>query len=626
MVQTAAQKKKLEAEKAENDRLESLYKARVLAGGEDAELAIADLEKETLERFALELANKQKVTEQMQAAQAQLEERGTSIKEAEEHLAKVHRDATVEIQQSRAHLEQQEGAIRQAAEQLAFTQQAVALANAELNQARRNAERQAEANAPVQGAQAPIAPHIPVAHIQVAQVPVAQMPVAQIPGAQPQNQQFEPTLTATFNVGETYSRLFNGKPGEDAKSHIHGYMDYVHNTLTAAPINHPMRLHELQIGRFKESLSGQAREWMVGKHFDSLQQLKTRFLDRFAKYHSTGDDLARMSTPMKPGTSVEAYADRLKISTDRLGVDEIVLGKTLLTNLPPELKGYAMSRGARLYDDIVRECKEMERNGPSRAHIAAQAASPAIEHDFNTSLNAISTTGIDNRADELLEGMKNILQYVSKQEDRGRQRLKSPAPGKGQFPQKSASKERIVQFQDQVNSKQNSQPQSNSQSNSQSGSRSNSKEGGNSQGGNSQERRPSQERKRSKSQEYRDSQAAGNFQQGGYQGNNFQRNFQQGGYQGNNFKGNFQQGNGYQGNNFQGNNTQQGNSGQGRGNPGYFGKGNGCFNCGETDHYWRNCEHPRRTTIKMESERNGLRAYLDFAGGGSGEPFHHSSK
>ena len=62
MVLTAAQKKKLKEERVENERLESLYKARVLAGGEDGADAIAELEKDTLERYALELESKQKAT------------------------------------------------------------------------------------------------------------------------------------------------------------------------------------------------------------------------------------------------------------------------------------------------------------------------------------------------------------------------------------------------------------------------------------------------------------------------------------------------------------------------------------------------------------------------------------
>ena len=654
----AIAKKKAEAEKAESERLEALYRQRVLAGGTDGENAIAELEKNALERYALDEQARKQSARELELAEALLQKHEKAIEEITEELASQQLTAAEHKRESDEQLEERERDIRTAADQLEKTKQEIALATAELHQAHRATERAKQAQTQAQRVTA----HPPRVPAQVQPLnPNGQAQINETQGPPQQDMQYqqqaaiddneqqlpEPTLSATFNVTDKYQRLYSGKKEEDAKSHMEGYMDYVSNTLTAAPSNHPMRLIKLQIGRFRESLSGPARQWMgVQKQFISLQDLRTRFLERFGKYHSTGDDLAKLNTPMKPGTSVEAFADRLKASANRLKLGEELLGSTLLANLPSDLKQYAMNRGAKTFEDIVKECKEMERNGPSRKQIAtAHATSITAEHDFNTSLSAFAKQPEEyGHKDELLEGMKNILQYVSIQEDRGRQRWKSPAPGKGQIKsnnsgnqssQKGSSKDRNVQFQDQSNSGgSNGASNGNSQGNSKGNSRNNSKDKSQSNSrGNSKDRGQSQNwnsqgNARSQSQEWRDSQK--NSNQGNEQPkNNFQgnppqgQNNYQGNYQGNNYKGNNYQGNNYQGGNR--NQSQQSNN-QNRGNPGYFGKGNGCFNCGDTDHYWRNCEKPRRDTFRMDSERNGLRAYFECMNGGSGDHFHHSSK
>ena len=263
---TAAQLKKIaEAEKAEKDRLESLYKARVLAGGKDGAAAIAELEKDTLERFALDEESRQKTQKELELSQNLLEKHEQAIQLAETQLAETQATQAEHMRLAQEQLEDREREIRVAADQLARTKVEMALATAELNQARRDRERAAQA--PIQQVPAPVinAPPQPV------NVPAYQ-PQAHIPpqndqqnlhqAAIPYDQELldEPPLSATFNVGDKYMRLYNGKKEEDARSHMDGYMDYVSNTLTAAPHNHPMRLLKLQIGRFRESLSGPARQ------------------------------------------------------------------------------------------------------------------------------------------------------------------------------------------------------------------------------------------------------------------------------------------------------------------------------------------------------------------------------
>ena len=75
-----------------------------------------------------------------------------------------------------------------------------------------------------------------------------------------------------------------------------------------------------RISTFKLTLEDEAREWVEGKVFQNLDDLKTRFLTRFSGLQSRDACIAALRlAELSPGETVEDFVRRLRVIIESLG-------------------------------------------------------------------------------------------------------------------------------------------------------------------------------------------------------------------------------------------------------------------------------------------------------------------
>lgn len=125
-------------------------------------------------------------------------------------------------------------------------------------------------------------------------------------------------------------RKFDGTNRESTSSHYAQYEDYVLE-------------HELDpataIRRFRLTLSGEARDWISGKTFRSLKELKDGFISYFSGEHSKEARRHKWEEiTLRKNESVEGFLSRLRPLAERLRKDEEDIQEKLTDCLKPHLE------------------------------------------------------------------------------------------------------------------------------------------------------------------------------------------------------------------------------------------------------------------------------------------------
>ena len=236
-----------------------------------------------------------------------------------------------------------------------------------------------------------------------------------------QQQQQQAQIPFYFNVADRYPDKYTGKTGEDAKSHFYGFKDYIDNMLKAAPPHSTVRDFDFQLGKFKETLTGSARSWLVHQEFNDMEQLKEAFLERFHKIHTAAQDTIITTTPMKATDNIEEYAARLDRAAHRLKTHPDTKRELLLTNLTPDLRNHALSVKAATFKEIVAACKEYNK-------YTRNTENTTTPHEHNTTFSIQQEP--QSKVDELMTSLSDMICSFNQYQDRGRKREKSPYPGK----------------------------------------------------------------------------------------------------------------------------------------------------------------------------------------------------
>ena len=119
---------------------------------------------------------------------------------------------------------------------------------------------------------------------------------------------------------------------EKAISHWYLFSDY-------------LQMHDLQdpdenqmpdvIIRFRLSLTGEARLWIQGKEFNSLDSLKDAFICRFSPTRSEFANVKHFNElKYKSGESSEQYLGRIRIAAQRINYNDDQIRNKFLHSLP----------------------------------------------------------------------------------------------------------------------------------------------------------------------------------------------------------------------------------------------------------------------------------------------------
>ena len=240
---------------------------------------------------------------------------------------------------------------------------------------------------------------------------------------------------AYYNPSQRYPKTFSGKPTENGKSHILGFFDFIDNLTACSPRESPVNTFDFQYGKFRETLEGPARSWLVNHTFVDIPTLKKAFLTRFHKPRTAFDDAKVLATPMKEGEDLLAFTDRLLKATNRFEMPDAKKKEALLSLLTPSFKNYALTREAQSFQDVVHHCTVFDSYN--------RGVTPISNQNHNSAF-AVSTADCEIDDDQITGIMARLQQL----EARGRTpRQNSPYPGKHTpSAPRSNSKDRTVTF------------------------------------------------------------------------------------------------------------------------------------------------------------------------------------
>ena len=223
---------------------------------------------------------------------------------------------------------------------------------------------------------------------------------------------------AYYNPSQRYPKTFAGKPTENGKSHIYGFFDFIDNLTACSPRESPVNTFDFQYGKFRETLEGTARSWLVNHTFVDIPTLKKAFLARFHKPRTAFDDAKVLATPMKVGEDLLAFTDRLLKATNRFEMPDSKKKEALLSLLTPSFKNYALTKEAQSFQDVVHHCTIFDSYN--------RGVTPISNQNHNS---AFPVSAADCEIDD--EQITAILARLQQLETRGRTpRQNSPYPGK----------------------------------------------------------------------------------------------------------------------------------------------------------------------------------------------------
>ena len=139
---------------------------------------------------------------------------------------------------------------------------------------------------------------------------------------------------------------FNGDKNQNPRSHFLSYNDYLQI--------HNIRDVDIQIARFKHTLSGPARVWFENKDFDDLDDLKNRFTQYFSGVHSREANARQFRTLVyKTGENLEEYLTRIRTSANQLGYDDNLIRDQFVAGLPHTVQTRLSMSGRNNLQELV---------------------------------------------------------------------------------------------------------------------------------------------------------------------------------------------------------------------------------------------------------------------------------
>ena len=207
-------------------------------------------------------------------------------------------------------------------------------------------------------------------------------------------------------------------------AHFMSFTDY----LEVHGLNAPADAAALEnvVGVFRRRLQGQARLWIEGKHFVSIDDLKTQFLNRFSPSQS---QFARVNDfqaiSFMPGDSAEVHLHKIRKVAARAGYGEQLVRDKFLASLPDECRSAVIMsapENANLHDLVTRAQRSLD-----------------LKHDINAPVKEVTfhadqldeVSALRKELDELKLSIRNSRPTERAERSNTYRRRDSPArPGK----------------------------------------------------------------------------------------------------------------------------------------------------------------------------------------------------
>ena len=227
---------------------------------------------------------------------------------------------------------------------------------------------------------------------------------------------------------------FAGKSDEDPEEHFAAFLDYLREQ--------GIKSEEEAVYRFRFTLQGRASSWYRNKIFNSLRDLRTKFVRCFVDSFSRESDAALFrAVKLKSNETLDEFYGRLKSLGRRLRYSEQVILDTFLGELPPDMQDTLSHLRRRDPDiDLVEEAQLLyhrHRHAPrplvESIHLAStqpQVQAPNANQELLVSLcEQMSNLAAEqkNQGTSSFQVPENEAHH-SRGSGRGRGRYRSPGP------------------------------------------------------------------------------------------------------------------------------------------------------------------------------------------------------
>jgi len=252
--------------------------------------------------------------------------------------------------------------------------------------------------------------------------PVAPAPVAPITN-----------ITNVFKQKpEPFINKFHGLPSEKAAIHFMSWDDWLMCQLRIVDKDDFLTTFDGQISYFLCSLVGEARLWIQGRVFLSIDDLKKQFIKKFDKEPVYEADLKFLLNAKLPSNeSISNFGEKLEQAARRINFDERALVKITLEKLPEACRRHLHGKHFNGFQDLIFNAESFMSAFPS---IQSDYPPPAVHFhvDEQPQLEQHNQGGDLARLESQLQLITEQLQAygISDTKERGRPRQKSPHPNK----------------------------------------------------------------------------------------------------------------------------------------------------------------------------------------------------
>ena len=156
---------------------------------------------------------------------------------------------------------------------------------------------------------------------------------------------------------------FSGSKGEDARAHLLKFEDHILDLIALAGPNAEIHGPRAQVDKFKRTLTGKARKWFDHIHVPyDTHELREVFMDKYGREPTRTEDLMSMSQgTMRPNETVEAFGERISESMTRLHCAPEMIRDFFLMGLPVEMAMWVRNKEIPTFERALHYAKEWNK-------------------------------------------------------------------------------------------------------------------------------------------------------------------------------------------------------------------------------------------------------------------------
>jgi len=228
---------------------------------------------------------------------------------------------------------------------------------------------------------------------------------------------------------EPFLNKFAGLPHEKAAIHFMNWEDWLMCQLRIVSHDDFLTTFDGQMSYYLCSLVGDARLWIQGRQFLSVDDLKRQFIKRFDKEPVYEADLKFLLNSKLPhNESVSSFGEKLEQAARRINFDERALVKITFEKLPEDCRKNLHGKYFANFQELIHAAESYIGAFSSKS---TEVSPPAV-HFSMTEVKSEQQEGDITRLETRIQELSDQLRAysIADLKERGRPRQKSPHPKK----------------------------------------------------------------------------------------------------------------------------------------------------------------------------------------------------